>query len=402
MAIITILSGDYCHHDEIVTNLLHKLNYRQLNDTLIKQASAKYEVAEDKLVHSLNGTGPFRDYSTRDRKKLLAYLECVLAEMLQEDNALLSGCIGFLIPGNIAHVLRVCVIADIKYRIAEAVKQDNLTETAAQGQIKKSDQQLGACSFHLVAKSAFDESLYDIVLPMDKLSSEEAAGLIIEQALSDALKTTNWSQAQMQDFLLSSKVKVALFEAGHDVEVFAETGRVTVGINERALIMRRLEDKLTRIASEVEGVQEVATKLGSKFSPTSINPWETMDAQPKILLVDDEKEFVQTLSTRLKTRNLESSIAYDGEQALDMIEKDVPDVIVLDLLMPGIDGIETLRRVKESHSEVEVIILTGHGSDKEKEQAEDLGAFAYLRKPVNINELAQIMREAYMKRRRGR
>jgi len=239
-------------------------------------------------------------------------------------------------------------------------------------------------------------------LPMDKLSSEEAAGLIIEQALSDALKTTNWSQAQMQDFLLSSKVKVALFEAGHDVEVFAETGRVTVGINERALIMRRLEDKLTRIASEVEGVQEVATKLGSKFSPTSINPWETMDAQPKILLVDDEKEFVQTLSTRLKTRNLESSIAYDGEQALDMIEKDVPDVIVLDLLMPGIDGIETLRRVKESHSEVEVIILTGHGSDKEKEQAEDLGAFAYLRKPVNINELAQIMREAYMKRRRGR
>jgi DNA-binding NtrC family response regulator len=115
------------------------------------------------------------------------------------------------------------------------------------------------------------------------------------------------------------------------------------------------------------------------------------------LLVDDEKEFVHTLSERLSTRNLESSIVYNGEEALDFVKNDEPDVMVLDLKMPGIDGIEVLRRVKREHPNVEVIILTGHGSDKEESLAEELGAFAYLHKPVNIDLLAQAMKEAYKK-----
>jgi CheY-like chemotaxis protein len=64
-------------------------------------------------------------------------------------------------------------------------------------------------------------------------------------------------------------------------------------------------------------------------------------------------------------------------------------------MMPGIDGIEVLRRLKRDHPQVEVIILTGHGSDLERRQADELGAFAYLRKPVDIDALARVMREAY-------
>jgi two-component system response regulator CpxR len=126
-----------------------------------------------------------------------------------------------------------------------------------------------------------------------------------------------------------------------------------------------------------------------------MSPWSDLEGVPKVMLVDDEKEFVHTLSERLRTRSLESSIAYDGEQALEMIEKDLPDVMVLDLMMPGIDGIEVLRRIKRDHPEVEVIILTGHGSDREKQLAEELGAFAYLNKPVDVDLLARVMREAY-------
>ncbi|MFH2048559.1 MAG: response regulator, partial [bacterium] len=123
---------------------------------------------------------------------------------------------------------------------------------------------------------------------------------------------------------------------------------------------------------------------------------------PKILLVDDEKDFVETLSERLRTRNLESSVVYDGEQALEFVKKDAPDVMVLDLMMPGINGIEVLRKVKKEHPNVEVIILTGHGSKQEEETAEDYGAFAYLRKPVNIDLLARVMNEAYKKINRSR
>ena len=115
----------------------------------------------------------------------------------------------------------------------------------------------------------------------------------------------------------------------------------------------------------------------------------------KMLLVDDEREFVLTLAERLETRNLPARVAYDGEEALAVMEVDPADVVVLDLRMPGLDGLEVLRRVKRRAPTTEVIILTGHGSDTEQERAEELGAFAYLTKPVDIEVLAQTMRRAY-------
>jgi DNA-binding response OmpR family regulator len=94
---------------------------------------------------------------------------------------------------------------------------------------------------------------------------------------------------------------------------------------------------------------------------------------------------------------MQPAIAYDGEEALSMIKADQPDVMVLDLKMPGIDGLEVLRRVKQKHPDTEVIILTGHGSDAEETLAAELGAFAYLRKPVDIDILTDTMKKAYRK-----
>ncbi len=87
----------------------------------------------------------------------------------------------------------------------------------------------------------------------------------------------------------------------------------------------------------------------------------------KLLLVDDERQFVQTLSERLRLREIGSVVAYDGETALDMIREEEPDVMILDLKMPGIDGIEVLKRVKQTNPPIEVIILTGQGSEADKE-----------------------------------
>jgi len=87
-------------------------------------------------------------------------------------------------------------------------------------------------------------------------------------------------------------------------------------------------------------------------------------------------------------------VAYDGQSALDLIAEDEPEVMILDLKMPGIDGIEVLRRVKATRPEIEVIILTGHGSEVDKEVCMKLGAFAYLNKPVNIELLSDTLRKA--------
>jgi DNA-binding response OmpR family regulator len=115
----------------------------------------------------------------------------------------------------------------------------------------------------------------------------------------------------------------------------------------------------------------------------------------KILLVDDEKEFVETLSERIRMRDHDSKVALNGEEALKHIDDDLPDVVVLDLKMPGIDGMEVLRRIRKAYPNVQVIMLTGHGSDKDEKEARKLGAFEYLQKPVEIDTLMKKIKKAY-------
>ena len=114
----------------------------------------------------------------------------------------------------------------------------------------------------------------------------------------------------------------------------------------------------------------------------------------RVLLVDDETDFIQAMADRLKMRDLDADTVYDGEQALSFVEGQEPDVMVLDLKMPGIDGREVLRQVKKSYPKIQVIILTGHGTEKDEEEARRLGAFDYLEKPVPLDVLIKKMKQA--------
>ena len=118
----------------------------------------------------------------------------------------------------------------------------------------------------------------------------------------------------------------------------------------------------------------------------------------KVLLVDDEEEFVKALAERLRMRDLRSDTVLDGEGALSFVEYQEPDVMVLDLKMPGIDGMEVLRQVRKAYPNIQVIILTGHGTEKHEEEAKRLGAFDYLEKPVNLDVLVKKMKAAYRRK----
>ncbi len=122
---------------------------------------------------------------------------------------------------------------------------------------------------------------------------------------------------------------------------------------------------------------------------------------PRVLLVDDEEEFVQALAERLEARGFEAAVVFDGEQALQHLAADPPQVMVVDLMMPGIDGLEVLRRVRREPAAIEVILVTGHGSAREEALARDLGAFAYLNKPLAIEALASSLKEAGARARRA-
>ncbi len=234
------------------------------------------------------------------------------------------------------------------------------------------------------------------------MSAEEATALIKKNLVKEAVQPTNDSRKAVEDFLLASRVEVALVKEGHNVGVGAKDGNVTLIINKHVLTLSRPEKELKSIAARVPDVRAVETKVGPGFHETDIYRRYDFEMPSKILLVDDEREFVQTLSERLLMRDMGSTVTYDGESALDLIKEDKPDVMILDLKMPGIDGIDVLRRVKETQPEIEVIILTGHGSEADREKCMNLGAFAYLQKPVDINLLSNTIKKANEKIRENK
>ncbi len=118
----------------------------------------------------------------------------------------------------------------------------------------------------------------------------------------------------------------------------------------------------------------------------------------KVLLVDDEEEFCNTLSERLETRGLKVNAALSGEEAIKRVEDQNFDAIILDLAMPGIDGLETLKRIKEKRPDLEIIMLTGHGTVKSGIEAMKLGAEDFLEKPVDMKVLMEKIGEAKHKR----
>jgi CheY-like chemotaxis protein len=261
--------------------------------------------------------------------------------------------------------------------------------------VKKGDEQCAGWVRYVCGnKDPWDPALYDIVIPVDKMSVTEAAALIAENAGKDILQPDTESKLALEDFRLAAEVEAALAREGHTVDVSARKGAVTLTINRHVLRLNRLQEELKSIAQPISGVQAVETKTGKDFHKSNIYRKHDFEMPSKVLLVDDEREFVHTLSERLIMRDMGSAVAYNGESALKLIKEDEPEVIIVDLKMPGVDGIEVLRKVKETRPEIEVIIVTGHGHEEDRQLCMDLGAFAYLQKPLDINALSETIQKA--------
>jgi len=162
-----------------------------------------------------------------------------------------------------------------------------------------------------------------------------------------------------------------------------------------------IDRSMTAAAFAESGAPEMAKEVMDQKPAPKEEPAEKSESTLKVLLVDDEEDLVRTMAERMEMRELGSDVALDGQQALNMIEDDIPDVIVLDLRMPGMDGMEVLRRVKETYPQIAVIIMTGHGSDQDEKEARRLGAFDYLRKPVDMAQLIEVVRSAGQARMGG-
>lgn len=118
----------------------------------------------------------------------------------------------------------------------------------------------------------------------------------------------------------------------------------------------------------------------------------------KLLLVDDESDFLNTLLKRMKRRNVDANGVTSGEAAMVWLKSNPCDVVILDVRMQGMDGIETLKEIKTHHPLIEVIMLTGHASMEVAIEGMEMGAFDYLMKPMDMDELLYKVEDAFKKK----
>jgi CheY-like chemotaxis protein len=396
MPIITLFSGSFCNENPVIEKVISRTRYRLItDDEVVALASRLSEMAESKIMRAFSaGTSVFNKF-THEKQRSIAFLKLALAELIPDDNVLVTCFCGQLIPKTVSHSLRVCLIASLKYRIAAASREQGISNKEAAALVQKREEDCSAWMEMLFNQSdPWNAGLYDIVIPADKLTPADAATLIADNAISDVVRPTESSQQALVDFRLAVAAEVALAREGHNVDVSAQDGSITITINKHVLMLSRLQEELRSIAGQIPGVKAVETKVGKDFHKSDIYRKHNFEMPSKVLLVDDEREFVQTLSERLVMRDMGPAVAFDGESALNLIKEDEPEVMIVDLKMPGVDGLEVLRKVKETRPEIEVIILTGHGHEEDRELCMELGAFAYLQKPLDINELSDIIKKA--------
>jgi DNA-binding NtrC family response regulator len=120
--------------------------------------------------------------------------------------------------------------------------------------------------------------------------------------------------------------------------------------------------------------------------------------KPRIFIVDDEKDFTEALAERLRLRDFDVTTAFSGEEAVEQVKAYNFDVVILDVAMPGMDGTEALREIKRLKPLIEVIMLTGHATVESAIEGMKVGAFDYLKKPCETEELVDKLSRAYAKK----
>ncbi len=398
MPTITVTNGLYSNAEETVIMLSKNLNCKVITDNdIIMETLRRDNLKEATLLKAVQSRQiAFNDF-THEKEKYIAYLKKTVSEYISKGNCIFHGILGHLIPQDVSHVMRVLIITDKNTRTANGMNKLGLSEKEIKKNMEISDRHAFLWTNTMSGKKAWDKLLYDIVIPTDKLNTTESVNLILEhtEKLSDIPEDT--VKKEISDFKLTADVEINLSGLGKGLITTSDDGNILVTIDKNVMMLSKFQQKIIKIAQNIPGVKSVKTKIGQNYYKSDIIHNYDFKTPLRILLVDDEKEFVQTLSERLKIRQFASEVVFNGQEALDFTDREDTEVMVLDLKMPGIDGFEVLKKIKQTKPEIEVIILTGHGSEEDRKTCMDLGAFAYLQKPADIDQLTATMKEAYEK-----
>ncbi len=304
MALVAIDAGVFCRGREVADGVQERLGAGKLSDEeLFDLAAERSGIESSRFKKLMYGPRSLLDGFRKDQVRLIAHLRAAAAETFGAESRVYLGRAGHLLPPSLTHVLKVCLAGTPESRKRQAMSE-GFSNREAQRQIRADDEQRAEWTGVLFDRSPWDRDLYDIFLAMQEMSVDDAVEMVSNHALLPAVVVTPSVEQAMQDFRLAAAVGVTLAEAGADVDVICSDGRITILIKKHSIFLERYERELTETASTVPGVRSATARPGPQYREPGISFDIDIDVPSKILLVDDENEFVNALSERLQTRRM--------------------------------------------------------------------------------------------------
>jgi cytidylate kinase len=262
MSIITISRGSYSKGQEVAEKVGARLGYECISRDVLLEASKEFNVPEIKLVRAIHDAPSILDRIGYKKDRYITFIRSAILQHFKKDNVVYCGLAGHFFANNISHVLKVRVIADLEERVRSEVEREGISRKEALHILKQDDEERRKWSEHLYGIDTRDPSLYDLVIHVRKMSTEDAAKVICDTVALDTFKTTPESQQAVEDLAIAAQVKAALMDFRPDVDVVSSRGLVQI---HTAALLVKGEDfvgDIEAIARSVDGVKEV--KVGVK------------------------------------------------------------------------------------------------------------------------------------------
>jgi cytidylate kinase len=257
MAIITISRGSYSRGKEVAEKVAHRLGYACISRDIVLDACEIFNVPELKLERAIHDAPSLLDHFSYGKERYIAYVQAALLNLFREDNVVYHGLAGHFFVQGIDHAVKVRITADMTDRVRLEMARKNISEKEALHLLKEDDEQRRRWSQWLYGIDTFDPKLYDLVLHLKRLTTDDAAGVICHAVQLDRFRTTEQSRQTMNDLALAAEVRAALVGMVPDVGVSADHGDIRIDAKANVLAQERLTVDLMDRAAHVGGVKEV-------------------------------------------------------------------------------------------------------------------------------------------------
>jgi cytidylate kinase len=262
MSIITISRGSYSKGKEVAEKVSARLGYECISREVLLEASREFNVPEIMLARAIHDAPSILDRIGFKKDRYIALIWSSLLRHFRKGNVVYYGLAGHFFVKDVPHVLKVRIIADLNMRVRSEVEREGLQRKEALHTIQHDDEERRKWSEYLYGINTSDPSLYDLVIHIGNMSTDDAASVICNTVALDTFKTTPESQQALEDIAVASQVKTALMNLAPDVDVVASGGIVQIHTAALLFEAEGIISEIETIAKSVDGVKEA--KVGVK------------------------------------------------------------------------------------------------------------------------------------------